>query len=271
MIGELGEASLPDELPAFLHTPEAIADVGEYAREPDRSKASGKTHDSDRDLAHFLDLDDRRQGAGRPGHRQLAGRPAKSTRAPCAPSGSDSRPGRLSALCHRRRLAAGGQGDFAYWRILTVAIPRERDGDHRAYMARDLIRREALTLRDIGVWAHYVGDASQPMHVSTHFNGWGSYPNPQGYTQDKVHAPFEGAFVRAHITLDQVRSTMGPPAPCAEPIESCTARYLVQTHAQVEPFYALQKEGAFAGRGPARPGLRRQPAWPPADAPNCAT
>ena len=35
------------------------------------------------------------------------------------------------------------------------------------------------------------------MHVSVHFNGWGDYPNQQGYTTSKkLHAYFEGAFVR---------------------------------------------------------------------------
>jgi len=31
---------------------------------------------------------------------------------------------------------------------------------------------------------------------SIHHDGWGAYPNPQGYTEEKVHVPFESAFVR---------------------------------------------------------------------------
>src|ERR1700728_1291882 len=58
MIGELGAATLPPELPAFLKTPQSVEDIGELAREPDRWKAAGKLHDTGRDPGHFVDLDD---------------------------------------------------------------------------------------------------------------------------------------------------------------------------------------------------------------------
>jgi len=45
--------------------------------------------------------------------------------------------------------------------------------------------REKITLHDIGIWSHYVGDASQPLHVSVHLNGWGNFPNPNGYSDSK--------------------------------------------------------------------------------------
>src|SRR5258707_5237099 len=57
-IGEAAMRALPAETPAFLRTPQAAIDVGEYSREPDRSKGAGRTHDSDRDPGHFLDLSD---------------------------------------------------------------------------------------------------------------------------------------------------------------------------------------------------------------------
>ena len=49
LIGQIGMASLPDEVPAFLRTPDAVKDIGELAREPDRWRGSGKTHDTARD------------------------------------------------------------------------------------------------------------------------------------------------------------------------------------------------------------------------------
>ena len=58
MIGVAAMKALPAELPAFLKTPQAIVDVGEYSREPDRIKRAGKAFDSDRDQGHFLDLSD---------------------------------------------------------------------------------------------------------------------------------------------------------------------------------------------------------------------
>src|SRR5689334_2002745 len=58
MIGELAMRALPASAPAFLRTAQAATDVGEYSREPDRSKGAGRAHDSDRDAGHFLDLSD---------------------------------------------------------------------------------------------------------------------------------------------------------------------------------------------------------------------
>ena len=58
LIGVAAMRALPDDLPAFLKTPGAVADVGELAREPDRWKGAGQPHDRERDTAHFIDLDD---------------------------------------------------------------------------------------------------------------------------------------------------------------------------------------------------------------------
>jgi hypothetical protein len=85
------------------------------------------------------------------------------------------------------------------------------------------------------------------MHVSVHYNGWGRYPNPDGYTQERVHAPFEGDYVRRNVTARQVRAAMAPPASCEMAIEVCTARYLAATNASVLTYFELQKAGGFAG------------------------
>jgi hypothetical protein len=253
LIGELGAASLPPELPAFLRTPQASQDVGELAREPDRWKASGKLHDTNRDPGHFLDLDDSGKVAGGPPLDPLP--PTRSDyEAALRAVGTDSY--HVGYLPYT--IADGWQQlvkDFSYWRVLTAAIPREADPAHKAWMERDLARREALILSDMGEWSHYVGDGSQPMHVSIHFNGWGPFPNPNGYTQDKVHAPFEGALVRQSVTLDKVRAKMTPPNPCRDAIEVCVSHYLAATHATVEPFYAMEKAGGL------KPGDPRGPAF----------
>jgi hypothetical protein len=64
----------PAGLPAHAYGDPAI---GEYAREPDRWKGSGKIHDTDRDAAHFLDLDDQgKMFGGPPSRSKLCRRPA---------------------------------------------------------------------------------------------------------------------------------------------------------------------------------------------------
>src|SRR3990167_4274986 len=66
IVGEAAMRALPDEIPAFLRNPQAVRDVGELSREPDRSKGSGRIHDHNRDAGHFLDLDDEGRLLGGP-------------------------------------------------------------------------------------------------------------------------------------------------------------------------------------------------------------
>ena len=49
---------LPDEIPAFVRTPGAIADIAVLGRELDRSKGSGLTHDAERDPGHSIRVTD---------------------------------------------------------------------------------------------------------------------------------------------------------------------------------------------------------------------
>jgi hypothetical protein len=253
MIGQLGVEALPPGLPVFLRTPAAADDAGELSREPDRSKAAGKVHDSDRDPAHFLDLDD---GGAILGGPRLDALPATRADYETAlrAAGVDSwKAGYLPyAIVDRWQQLAH---DFAYWRVLTSAEKTRAWAHHRAWYAADRRRREAQILHDIGELSHFVGDGSQPLHVTVHFNGWGGYPNPAGYTEAKIHGPFEGDLVRAAVRKGEVARRMAPPRLCDCTIEQRTVAYLSETNRRVQPFYEMEKAGGL------RPGDPRGPAF----------
>jgi hypothetical protein len=249
-IGREAMRALPAEAPAFLRDAAAIEAVGELAREPDRWKDSGRTHDADRDPAHFLDLGDDGTVLGGPALASLPETRAAYDAALRAVGADSWRAGYLpySIVDGWQQLAK----DFAYYRVEAAALAKVADQGHRAWFAIDLARRQALILRDLGVLAHYVGDGSQPMHVSIHFNGWGAGPDPEGFTLEKVHGPFEGDFVHDFVSEDAVRAVMPPFADCRcdmarFDIARWTAAYLAATNAQVVPFYRLQKAGGFVG------------------------
>lgn len=103
IIGRVAVAALPTEVPAFLRTPQAVDDAGELSREPDRSKGSGRTHDSDRDPGHYLDLATTRRCRAACGSTPFRRR-ARSTRRPCAPP---ARTAGRSAICPIRSSTAG--------------------------------------------------------------------------------------------------------------------------------------------------------------------
>ena len=154
MIGVAAIRALPDDLPAFLRTAESAAEVGELSREPDRWKGGGRTHDRERDTAHFIDMDDE-------GNTYSAAGP-HSTELP-----------ELRSEYERMLTEAGLDVDdagwlpyamidgyqqlvrnFGYWRVLSAIEARETDPARRAWYREDRERREALLLRDIGVLSH---------------------------------------------------------------------------------------------------------------------
>ena len=66
MIGQEAMRGLPVETPRFLRSSRTILDVGELSREPDRHKGAGRLHDTDRDSAHFIDIDEQGKLLGGP-------------------------------------------------------------------------------------------------------------------------------------------------------------------------------------------------------------
>lgn len=250
--------ALPEELPAFLRTAWAATEVGELAREPDRWKGGGRTHARERDTAHFVDMTE-------DGHVMTA-------EGPHIDALPELRSEYEQQLTHAGidvddagwlpyALIDGWEQlvrDFAYWRVLNAAEARESDPGRRAWYAEDRRRREALLLRDLGVWAHYVGDAAQPLHTSIHYNGWGPYPNPEGFTNSRqTHGLFEGAYIRAHVRLDEVEARMSGFRSCDCPVRQRTADYLKLTLAEVIPFYRLERDGGFAEGDPRGPAFAR--------------
>lgn len=248
LIGVAAVRGLPEELPAFLRTPGAAAEVGELSREPDRTKGGGQPHDRERDTAHFIDLDDA-------AHVMNATGPSIDD-LPRLKSGYD-------AALVAAGLDVDDAGylpyaiwdgyqqlvrDFATWRVLNAAEAREADPGRRAWYREDRLRREALILRDMGYLGHYVGDGSQPHHTTIHYNGWSrDVPNPEGYTTSRqTHGLFEGTFTARVARLDAVEAAMTAPQLDAFELRERVPAYLKTTLAQVLPFYQLEKAGGFA-------------------------
>lgn len=246
LIGVAAMRALPETLPGFLRTPAAIADVGELAREPDRWKGAGQPHDRERDTAHFIDLDDQGHVMD-PRGMTLDALPRLKSEYDAALTTAGLDVNDAGYLPYAMIDAWQNlERDFAYWRVLNAAEARETNLERQAWYRADRIRREALILRDIGVLGHYVGDGSQPHHTTIHYNGWGDYPNPEGFTRSRqTHAVFEGAFTSRVARLDAVEAAM--PAANVEgfDVRTRTAAYLTTTLGTVIPFYRMEKAGAF--------------------------
>lgn len=242
--------TLPSDVPQFLQTSHAVAAVEALGPEEDRLKGAGLSWDRDNDPAHYVDIDDNGLIAGAISLNNLPD-DMETYAAALAHVGSD--PYRTGYLPYA--IVDGWEQlrkDFAYWRAFDYLARHAPQSRERATFAAERDLREELVIRDIGVWGHFVGDGSQPLHVSVHYNGWGNYPNPKGYTHSHIHAPFEGAFVRDHVVPEGVArlvSQGGPRLPdhllSQSEILAAVGSYLSTTESQVPQLYEIERAGGF--------------------------
>jgi len=234
---------LPDSVPAFIRTSQAMAEVALMGNEPDLWKGAGRTHDAERDPAHFINLADDGAVMGVLPYSDLPPTREQYDTLLRAKGLTQYKAGYLpySIVDGWQQVAK----DFAYWRVAVKGADSAATPAERAFFESERKLREMLALRDIGVWSHFPADASQPLHVSVHFDGWGNYPNPNGYTTGKIHSYFEGEFVMQNLSRQAVLAEVGPYAPCGCSIEERTKLLIMASLAEVGPLYALEKAGGF--------------------------
>jgi hypothetical protein len=229
MINRLAAAALPADVPAFLQTPAAIDEIEYLGPEPDRWRSPAEPELSAAQAPeHFINLEPA-DALGPLPHKRLdfealvfaAGqRPEKIGLQPWE---TDEVWERLKAAMRQyRTLAAAGQ---------------------------DTKPVEAAILFYSGWLGHYVGDGSQPLHVTVQYNGW-TGPNPNGYTTGhQIHHQFEGPFVAANIHPPDIKAKMSPPTVIQGDMFDAYLAYLRHTATYVEKVYQLDKAGGFVGGG----------------------
>jgi hypothetical protein len=251
--------SLPADVPEFVRTIEAQREIGELGPEADISKTTvtveqyaipfpffNNVHDAERDPGHFIDLDDNGVvvGGAVPLNKLPATREAFDTaqRSATNPPNQDQY---ASGYLPYEMLDGFQQvrKDFAIFRALTKGLQTATSQQDKDYFQYQIQLRKTVTLRDIGYWSHFVGDGSQPLHVSIHFNGWGNYPNPNNFTTEPIHAQFEGAFVKNFVDQTTVAAAIPHYHNCFCAIEQRVPQYLAQTLQQVVPLYQTAGAG----------------------------
>jgi hypothetical protein len=250
--------ALPASVPPFLRTQSAHDEVALLGPEADRVKGAGAPLDDDDDPAHFVDAQDDLTVAGAvklralPADRRAYDAALRAARTPTDEWGQGYLPYAIADGWERI------VRDFAYWRVDAVGEKSAASLDDRAFFGFDRAVREAVTLRDIGYWGHFVADGSQPLHVSVHFNGWDGarYANPAHYSDSRsIHARFETDLVRAVAGEDFVLARIAAPNPSSAPILTRTGSYLATTAGFVPAVYELEAAGEIDAHGPAASAL----------------
>jgi len=259
IINQLALAGLPADFPAFARTPEATARIAFLAGEPDRWRNSAdRSLQNDNNPNHYLDLEQLgwagldpakvsplrytfalQFAAGRAAHPQVFPPvdPAKDG------DGTREWPGFLPWKITED--TARLQSQFSYLKAF------EQGGG----TAEEIANAQANIIYVMGVMGHYVGDGSQPLHVTVHHHGWVG-DNPHGYTTDgRFHAWIDGGFIaRADIRFAPLK----PQARAAAVVGSgggsdalfrAVMTYLLAQNQRVEPLYELEKEGKLRADG----------------------
>jgi hypothetical protein len=229
MINRLAATNLPDDTPAFLRTPAAINEIEYLGPEPDRWRSPAEAELSAAQAPeHFIDLE-LADALGPLPHKRLDFE-AKVFAAGQRPEKIGLQPWEADEV----------------WERLKAAMRQFRG---MKASGEDTAPVEAAIIFYAGWLGHYVGDASQPLHVTVQYNGW-TGPNPNGYTTSRqIHHVFEGVFVAANIHAPDVQPLMTPVKAVPGDMFDAYVAYLRTTATYVEKVYQLEKAGGFTGAG----------------------
>jgi len=231
LVNKLAASTLPADVPAFLRSPEAIAEIEYLGPEPDRWRSPAEPElVAVQAPEHFIDME-LADALGPLPHRRFDFE-AKVYAAGQRPEKIGLQPWEATEVWERLKCA------LREYRKLSAA-------------KQDTRPVEQVIIFYAGWLGHYVGDGSQPLHTTIQFNGW-TGPNPNGYTTDhKIHWQFEGPFVEANLREPEVRAKMTPVKAIDRDIFDAYVAYLRNTKTYVEKVYQLEKVGGFVGAGTA--------------------
>jgi hypothetical protein len=229
LINKLAASSLPADVPAFLRSPEAIAEIEYLGPEPDRWRSPAEPELAAAQAPeHFINLELA---------DALGPLPSRRLDFEAKVFASGQRPEKIGLQPWEAT---------EVWERLKAALREYRTLTAKHENTRPV---EQAILFYAGWLGHYVGDGSQPLHTSIQYNGWVG-PNPHGYTTGhEIHWQFEGPFVDANLHEPEVRAAMTPASPITGDLFDAYVAYLRHSQTYVERVYQLEKAGGFVGAG----------------------
>ena len=146
------------------------------------------------------------------------------------------------------RIDPSRHGRHGYREVKSALYPKAFQ-DHGG-TPEEIANAQQNILYVMGVMGHYVGDCSQPLHVTKHHHGWVG-DNPHGYaTNSSIHAWIDGGFFRkaGGIKIELLTGTIRPARIVGDPTKpddlfKQVMAYLQETYKQVEPLYQFNKDG----------------------------
>ncbi len=229
MINRLAVTTLPADTPEFLRTQAAADEIEYLGPEPDRWRSKAEPElVAAQAPEHFIDLE--LADALEPLPHKRLDFEAKVFAAGQRPETIGLQPWQTDEV----------------WERLKAAMRQYREIKAAGEDTKEV---ETAILFYAGWLGHYVGDGSQPLHVTVKYNGWVG-PNPNGYTTEHhIHYEFESPFVAANIHPPDVQAKMTPVKVIDGDMFDAYVAYLRHSATYVEKVYQLDKAGGFVGAG----------------------
>lgn len=261
LINDLAVTALPTNFPAFVREAAARERIQFLSGEPDRwrnNRERGLRHAKNPD--HYFDFEDLADYNLKPedlSHfryefvaKMAVARQKHPEKFPAVDPKSDA--DQLRGLPGFLPWAINEQfgclkSAFAYLKVFEqLGTPEE------------IANARANVIYHMGVIGHFVGDASQPLHTTKHFNGWIG-ENPRSFTtKSSFHTWIDGGFFkeagghnRAAMTKSIRQARALDPKPVSETVSGefkAILDYIHTQHLQVLPLYQLDKDGKLTAK-----------------------
>lgn len=251
IITKLAIASLPADAPAWLKTPEACERLCYLSAEPDRWRGQRSLQvDHCNNADHYIDGEMLPQYGltlmTLPTFRREFTDVLAAHRALNPDKHEKHDPKRDRAYVYTVPGLLPYSIAELQWKVAASWTTLKTYEANRELVTDEMIRnaRENVIFH-MGILSHFVGDGTQPLHLTEHHHGWHG-PNPNGYTTDKAfHAYIDGGVISLHgITAESlVPRKLAAAKIDADKYFPEICEYLQGTWDLVEPLYKLEKSG----------------------------
>jgi hypothetical protein len=236
-VNRVAAQKIPANMPLFLRTAGAIAEIAYLGPEPDRWRSPSEfALKNAQEPDHFIDLERVAWLDPLPPGRYEFYRKLYEKRAAITDHPDDYLPEHVGLQPYITM--------EVYGRL--KAAFREYRRQRAAHQPTQAVEHAIIFYA--GCLGHYVADGAQPLHTTIYYNGWFG-PNPNGYTTEHhIHGQFETAYVAANITAKDFAGLVNTPERLDDPFTRYVA-YLRNSNTLVQNVYSLEKAGGFTGKG----------------------
>jgi hypothetical protein len=255
LINLVAASSFPSDMPAFMRTPEAIAEISYLGPEPDRWRPQTEPELSNVSAPdHVFRVEMGIEDSPLPRRRTEFVTHLEQLRAQGAAQPNLLRPEQIGTLpwqaeeVFERLMSA-----FRSYRIATGDLKESAWEDEAPITAADLPSIQASAIYYAGWLGHYIGDGCMPLHTSVNVHGWLLKDNPNGYNRNgdihhRLEVVTDGAIEDHQVTLDHILPNEPRAQVYADPF-AATLKYLQLENRYVEDVFKFDKQGAIEKSG----------------------